>query len=321
MKSRSGLMAAAAALGGLAGALVATRLADEYQRDHRILLAQLAARSDLIETARGPLEYAEAGGDGPALLVSHGGGGGFDQALACVELLGDPPLRVIAPSRFGYLRTPLPARPSPEAQADAYAALLDALGVDRAAVLAFSAGGMSAVAFALRHPGRCWGLVLVSAITRPRRLTGPGEVEAGEMLFGSDFAFWTVSTYLQPLILASTGFTAADRDYLATDPVARRSLDRMLCFNPVGLRRAGMFNDMAQAARLPRYAFDQITAPTLLIHGARDPLAPFHFAADAATTIPGAQLLILEDAGHLAWFTHAAQTRPAVWSFLSVHSP
>jgi CubicO group peptidase (beta-lactamase class C family) len=47
--------------------------------------------------------------------------------------------RIIAPSRIGYLRIPLPQDASPAAQADAYACLLDALNISKVAVVGVSA--------------------------------------------------------------------------------------------------------------------------------------------------------------------------------------
>ena len=55
----------------------------------------------------------------------------------------------------------LPADASPEAQADAHACLLDALGIPNAAVVGVSAGGPSAMQFAIRHPQRTAALVLL----------------------------------------------------------------------------------------------------------------------------------------------------------------
>lgn len=69
------------------------------------------------------------------MLVVHGAGGGFDQGLALGQGLAERGWRVIAASRFGYLGTPLPRDASASAQADAHACLLDALGIERAAVL------------------------------------------------------------------------------------------------------------------------------------------------------------------------------------------
>ncbi len=69
----------------------------------------------------------------------------------------------IAVSRFGYLRSDLPADASTAAQADALAGLLDALGIDRVAILAMSGGVPPALQFAARHPDRTRALVLLSS--------------------------------------------------------------------------------------------------------------------------------------------------------------
>src|SRR5439155_8391596 len=100
-------------------------------------------------------------GRGRTVLLVHGAGGGYDQLLDMARELAAAGVRVVAPSRFGYLRTPLPADASPAAQADAHACLLDALGIERAAVIGVSAGAPSSMQFALRHPQRTSALVLV----------------------------------------------------------------------------------------------------------------------------------------------------------------
>jgi pimeloyl-ACP methyl ester carboxylesterase len=98
-------------------------------------------------------------------LSVHGAGGGFDQGLELADPLARAGFRVIAVSRFGYLRTPLP----PDASAAAHACLLDALNIRRVAVLGTSAGGPSSMQFALRHPDRTAALVLlVPAAYAPR---------------------------------------------------------------------------------------------------------------------------------------------------------
>lgn len=89
----------------------------------------------------------------------HGTGGGFDQDLLFTRQLLAEGYRVIAPSRFGYLRSSLPTDPSSIRQADAYVDLLDHLQIDRVAVAGGSAGALSAIAFAVRHPARCAALL------------------------------------------------------------------------------------------------------------------------------------------------------------------
>ena len=141
-----------------AGAMIITA----FRHDMRAARARLGERSQLMETARGPVEVAESG-SGPPVLVVHGTGGGFDQALMAAKGPFGTGYRVIAPSRFGYLRSPMPAHASHAAQAEALAALLDALQVPRAAVMAVSAGAQPATHLALRHPERVQALVLITA--------------------------------------------------------------------------------------------------------------------------------------------------------------
>lgn len=102
----------------------------------------------------GPIEYARVG-QGSPVLVLHGASGGWDQGLACARDLVGHGFQVIAPSRFGYLRTRLPADASAEAEADTWADLLDALHIPRLPVIAVSAGAAPAVQLALRHPPAC----------------------------------------------------------------------------------------------------------------------------------------------------------------------
>ena len=82
------------------------KLSLSYRNEIRRARARIATGSKMLKTAVGPIEYAEAG-EGPPVLVIHGAGGGFDQGLDIGEGFLQRGFRVIAPSRFGYLRTPL----------------------------------------------------------------------------------------------------------------------------------------------------------------------------------------------------------------------
>ena len=144
-----------------------------YRRDIGAARAQLRSGSKVISTACGLIEYADAGAGTPVLAI-HGAGGGFDAGLQLGGPLITRGFRVIAPSRFGYLRTPLPTDGSPMAQADAHACLLDVLKVDRVAVLGVSAGSPSAMQFCIRHPEKCSAVVLISPQAwAPQAANGP----------------------------------------------------------------------------------------------------------------------------------------------------
>ncbi|MDZ4124406.1 MAG: alpha/beta fold hydrolase, partial [Hydrogenophaga sp.] len=146
------------------GLLIAALWTGWYFRQDTARATVLAgAGSEVMETRCGPIEVQQAG-QGIPLLMIHGSGGGHDQGMAWAQPLTQHGVRVIAMSRFGYLRTPRPPDASPEAQADAHVCLLDALGIQRAAVMGVSAGGPSAMQTAIRHPDRVRALVLVVPI-------------------------------------------------------------------------------------------------------------------------------------------------------------
>jgi len=276
-----------------------------YRREVDRALARVAAGGHVVQTPCGPIEYAAAG-DGPPVLVVHGAGGGFDQGLDLGRDLAASGFRVIAPSRFGYLRTPLPQDASAAAQADAHACLLDALNVARAVIVGASAGAPSAMQFALRHPGRTAALVLlVPAAYAPREghplplSRPPGAIFLAQAILQSDFLFWAA------LRLAPN---AMMRGILGTPPEVvaaaspgergrvRQTLDHVL---PVSPRRRGLLNDAEVVTRLPRYDLERIAAPTLVLSVADDLYGTFDGARYTAEHIPRARFIGYPSGGHL----------------------
>ena len=118
-----------------------------------------------VQTQRGVVEY-ETAGDGTPVLVVHGTPGGSGQGVVLGRFLAEAGMRVVAPSRPGYLETPLGGCSEIDAQADLHAALLDALSSDRVGVLCWSGGGPSSYRLAVRHPDRVVALVAVSAVSQ-----------------------------------------------------------------------------------------------------------------------------------------------------------
>jgi 2-hydroxy-6-oxonona-2,4-dienedioate hydrolase len=78
-----------------------------YRRDVSRIRTALAGGSKMASTKAGLIEYAETGRGEPLLMV-HGAGGGYDQGLLLGKDFGESN-RVIAPSRFGYLKDPGPS--------------------------------------------------------------------------------------------------------------------------------------------------------------------------------------------------------------------
>src|SRR5262249_61912256 len=162
---------------------------------------------------------------GRAVLVVHVAGGGFDQGLLLGRPLARHGHRVIAMSRFGYLRTSLPADASAEAQADAHACLMDALGIDRAAVFGVSAGGPSSIQLCLRHPDRCNAMILLVPLAYSGqpvdRLSRPAQFFL-ERVTQSDFLMWAGARTLRTKMVETVLGTPAEDVRDAPEPERRR---------------------------------------------------------------------------------------------------
>ncbi len=269
----------------------------------RAAIERLEAGSRVAATARGPIEYAEIGDrQEPVVLALHGRPGGYDQGLIMARSLGADLARWIAVSRPGYLRTPIDVGRTPGEQADGYAALLDAIGVHQAVVVALSGGGPSALQFALRHPGRCRGLVLVSALTlrKLRSQRTPGQKFYDSVLGSSDGLAWLLYRLLGPMV----------------GRVGREALATVLVL-PESLRGEGSRNDVTQAEALLPEPPPGIRAPTLIIHGMTDRIVPIAHAEAAARAIPAARLVRVAHGGHGILFARAGEFRPDFVSFLA----
>jgi 2-hydroxy-6-oxonona-2,4-dienedioate hydrolase len=81
-----------------------------FARDLSDARSRLVGRSRRIDTSFGTLEYAVIG-EGEPVLTIHGGGG-FDQGIDMTGPLARRGYRLMAPSRFGYLGSTLPANPT-----------------------------------------------------------------------------------------------------------------------------------------------------------------------------------------------------------------
>lgn len=284
--------------------------------------------SKLIDTASGQIEYADVG-QGDPILAIHGAGGGFDQGLLTAEMFFDEEIlnshRVIAPSRFGYLQTPLPSGDaSPVAQADAHAALLDALGIDeKVTVLGVSAGALSAQEFAIKYPDRVSVLILaVPAVWSPESAQ-EGSAEIGSDSFiantvmRSDFIMWVFTKVAYSQLLTYVGvpedlqrsMTAQERDE------AQRLVVAIL---PVSQRYEGGVQETVNMANKHRLPLESITAPTLVVD-AKD-VVTYPGSKYAAEHIPNAQLVAFDTGGHLL-VGHGEEAKAAVKNFMAQNRP
>ncbi len=281
--------------------------------------ADVLAGSRIIETAAGPTEYAELGTGAPVLVV-HGNGGGYDQGLLAGRMFIGEGSRLIAPSRFGYLHTPLPGDGSAAAQADAYAALLDALDLDQVVIAAISDGGPSALQFALRHPDRVSGLIMVAAKSHTPPPDNAAQSFAFNTLFRSDYVYWAVTSLFDSQLMTLLGMSSDVQETLTPEQIEAVT-EYLRIMHPISMRSAGIYNDRDALSALPSrsYPLERITAPTLVVHGTLDSLQPFTHAQHTAGHVPGARMVALEGGGHVP-VDHLAQITTEVHRFLADHS-
>jgi pimeloyl-ACP methyl ester carboxylesterase len=266
------------------------------------------------------IEYASVGAGLPVLVI-HGAGGGFDQGLEFARPLVEHGFKVIAPSRFGYLRTPLPQDASPAAQADAHACLLDALKLDRVAVFGGSAGAPSAMQLCLRHPERCSVMVLAVPLAYSDTHEAPAQAPSRlrefliETTLRSDFIFWAMSKLARETTIKTILATPPkDVESASADEQARvpQVLDHI---EPISRRENGLRNDAAIARSLSRYDLERIDVPTLVMSVEDDLFNTYTSARYTAAHIRGARFIGYPTGGHL-WVGHQHEVWAEVMKFL-----
>ncbi len=284
---------------------------------------RIARRSVVIQTRGGPLEYAVAGHGQPMMMI-HGTGGGFDQGLLFAHGLLETGFQIVAPSRFGYLRSSFPEDASPAHQADVLVELLDHLGIERIAVAGGSAGSLAAAEFALRHPERCTHLIL---IVPAANLTGRDPVEftalqqiAVDRVLTSDVWFWAFAT-LAPDMLLRTLLAADPALQGSISPEERQRADLIReCLMPISRKTDGLRNDARWAGTPTQTAFEDITTPTLILSCVDDLFGTADTARLLADRIPDAQLVVYPDGGHI-WLGHDTDLIRDISAFTGVPRP
>lgn len=285
--------------------LIAASVAVLYRRDMTEAIAGIEGHSEIAETSFGPIEYAMTG-TGRAALVIHGSGGGFQQGLLIAEPLSAYGYRLIAPSRFGYLGTPWRADLTIELQADAHAALLDELGIQKAVIVSASAGALSAMQLAIRHPERCEALILlVPAAYAPERTPNQSAAQskwAERFMMAAlraDFVLWSAIRLMpgtMTRLLLATDPALLETAAPADRAMARRMLEDIL---PVSRRADGLLFDSRSAGNPPPMDLGRISCPVLAISAEDDFYGTAASARHIAANVPNGELIIYPAGGHL----------------------
>jgi len=194
------------------------------------------------------------------------------------------------------LRLPVRAPYTLDDMAQDAAALLDALGIERAHVVGASMGGMIAQVLAARHPQRVLTLTsIMSSTGNPRPRVALGKRRALRAIIErprNPHDVQQVTDHLMHVfgVIGSPGFPSEPQALRAhLERVARRGYD------PAGTARQ-LLAILASGDRRPLLA--RITAPTLVIHGRDDPLVPLAAGIETARHVRGARLEVIAGMGH-----------------------
>jgi len=305
---RRALMTLAVLAGLLLVALAGAGLL--FRHDMADARARLAAQpTQVFRSEYGDIQYRVVG-TGPAVLVSHGITGGVDQAESIVTQwrnINDN-YRFVYASRFGYLESSIPDGATSRLQAAAYRALLDHLGIDRVFVAGNSAGGPSAMWFAIDYPERTDGLILLSSA-----VPGPEPEYMPKLVVEHDFIYWAAvksspGTLLGLLFPKSViaSMTDEQKDFIVKNA--------FVAAMPISERADGiLFDNTVTLPGVNDIPFEQITVPTLIFQAIDDP-REYAGGQEMARRIPTNRFLALTG-GHVL-LTHETEIRTTIDSFI-----
>ncbi|HUJ02686.1 MAG TPA: alpha/beta fold hydrolase [Rhizomicrobium sp.] len=239
----------------------------------------------------------ETHGSGPALLLTHGYSATRAMWKGQIEMLAQDHTLILWDMR-GHGDSDYPEDPSQYSEEHTVAdmaALLDAVGAKQAVIGGLSLGGYMSLAFHLAHPERTKALLIID--------TGPGfrkdEARAG----------WNAT--------ARKTAERFEREGLASleGGSAERRIARHRNAKGLALAARGM---LAQRDARVIDSLATIKVPSLVVVGAND--APFLAASDyMAAKIPGAEKIVIPDAGHAANIDNPEAFNAAIEGFLKRH--
>ncbi len=249
-------------------------------------------------------------GEGDPVLLIHGSGPGVSAYANWRAVL--PELsrnhRVIAPDvlGFGYTERPEGVTYDMATWTEHLVGLMDALGIEKAAVVGNSFGGALALNVAAHHPERVTRLVLMGAVGVPFEITE-----------GLD-KVWGFEPSLENMVDLMDVF-AYDRSLL-TEDLARLRLEAA---TRPGVHEAysSMFpaprQSSVEAMTIPDQDIRAITQPTLIIHGRDDEVIPLSNSMRLHELIEQSQLHVFGQCGHWVQIEHTADFTQLVGTFLA----
>ncbi|HEX4090047.1 MAG TPA: alpha/beta hydrolase [Trebonia sp.] len=246
-------------------------------------------------------------GRGDCVVLIHGHP--FDRTLWAPQLTALPDrFRVIAPDLRGFGRSPVtPHRVTMREYAADIEELLDGLGIDRAAIVGLSMGGLVAMELAAARPERYWAVGLVATTMAPpspqdaaARLERAAAVERDGMA--------VLVEYMH------TGLYGPN-----CPPAVRARVDAMMLAAPA----AGAAAALRGRAERPDYRplMAGLDLPALVCAGSADPWSDGPVTAQIVAALKRPETVVIDGVGHLPNLEAEAEFNQALTGFLLAHAP
>jgi 3-oxoadipate enol-lactonase len=250
------------------------------------------------------LFYEDTGGPAPIVLFLHGAGGNHLSWWQQVPVFVDE-YRCVTLDQRGFGQSPdVTGGPGPAALASDALAVLDHLGIGRAAVVAQSMGGWAAVGAAVRAPERFWAIVLANTVGN---LTNP-EIAAVR-------ARLVAASPPRPAVL---WHGALGPTFRAAQPVASFLYAQIAGLNPP---RPPDFSDQLARLTTPVEQYAAARVPTLFLTSDEDGLIWPELSRTVHAHVPGSRFERVEAAGHSTYFERPDVFNREVGAFLKGHRP
>lgn len=266
--------------------------------------------SKFVQAGDVRIHYNEAGAGHPVIMLHGSGAGatGWSNFNPNMGYLADF-YRVFAVDMPGWGKSDAVTIDNRDHAAQLLA-FMDALGIDKAALVGNSMGGMTALSFAVRYPDRISHLITMGPGAPGVRLFSPGDGwSEGIKVLIKGYEEPTPDT-MRELVNIMT----YDSSFV-TDALVKQRSESALS-NPAHLK-----NFLDGWGRWPGFItqddLTRVQTPALLVHGRDDRVVPFEHSLALVSLIPNSRLVLFNKCGHWAQLEHAAEFNRLVHDFLS----
>lgn len=283
-----------------------------YQRWKQLANIRLKEKSQILNTAKGPVQYAMSGKGGPAIILNSGIPGGFDQGMLMAFDMLDLPYTLIGWSRPGYLGTPAETGNTLEDYVEIQAALMDALNISSAAIYGASGGGPLTYAFAAKFPERVWAVLGECAVSQYYNLYTNAVSRMFANIFLSNYGSYWLSNLAKKNPKAAIRAVVSGGSKLKGNGLKEElkilyqnplmieiTRELISSMSPMNSRKAGMKQDIEICRKVSTLNLEDIKAPTLIMHGLMDHDVDYAHAENAHNRIKGSELITFPKAGHV----------------------